>query len=42
MKKKFASNYTFNKEKVDEKFAVKFKKPPQDYKGKPGKWFESN
>jgi len=27
-------------EAVSDRFAVKFKKPPTEYRGKPGKWFE--
>jgi len=26
--------------RIRERFAIKFKKPPVEYKGKPGKWFE--
>ncbi len=42
MKKQFASSFSQDGERVDDKFAVKFKKPPVAYKGrdKPGKWFE--
>lgn len=42
MKKQYVSSFTRNREKVDDKFAVKFKKPPTAYRGggKPGKWFE--
>ncbi len=43
MKKQFISSFSRNGEAVDDMFAVKFKKPPSDYKGaeKPGKWFEA-
>lgn len=42
MKKQFANSFSRNGESVDDKFAVKFKKPPVAYKGadKAGKWFE--
>ncbi len=42
MKKQFISSFSRNGEEVDDKFAVKFKKPPAEYKGadKKGKWFE--
>ncbi|MFH0956740.1 MAG: HD domain-containing protein, partial [Candidatus Aenigmatarchaeota archaeon] len=42
MKKQFVKALTRDGETVDEKFAVKYKKPPSEYKGadKKGKWFE--
>ncbi len=42
MKKQYVSALTQQGEKVDDRFAVKFKKPPVAYKGggKQGKWFE--
>jgi len=42
MKKQNISSFSRNGEVVDDKFAVKFKKPPAEYKGadKKGKWFE--
>ncbi len=42
MKRQYVSSFSQSGEKVDDKFAVKFKKPPVDYRGrdKPGKWFE--
>jgi 3'-5' exoribonuclease len=41
-KKQFVKALTQDGEAVDEKFAVKYKKPPSEYKGtdKKGKWFE--
>jgi 3'-5' exoribonuclease len=42
MKKQFVSSLSQNGEIVNDKFAVKYKKPPTEYKGaeKKGKWFE--
>jgi 3'-5' exoribonuclease len=42
MKKQYVSSFSHDGERVDDKFAVKFKKPPVAYRGrdKPGKWFE--
>ncbi len=42
MKKQSVSSFPKNGDDVDDKFAVKFKKPPVAYKGagKTGKWFE--
>ena len=40
MKNQFVSDIFEDGKAVNTMFAVKFKKPPRDYKGKPGKWFE--
>jgi len=42
MKSQYTNSFSQTGEKVDTKFAVKFKKPPVPYKGggKQGKWFE--
>jgi 3'-5' exoribonuclease len=40
MKNQFVSSLSQSGEKVEDRFAVKFKKPPVSYKGKAGKWFE--
>ena len=40
MKNQYANSFSQNREKVNDRFAVKFKKPPVSYKGKKGKWFE--
>lgn len=42
MKKQYVNSFSQEGERVDDKFAVKFKKPPVAYRGrdKPGKWFE--
>lgn len=42
MKKQFVSSFTRDGEAVSDKFAVKYKKPPSEYKGadKKGRWFE--
>jgi 3'-5' exoribonuclease len=42
MKKQYVNSFSQNGQRVDDKFAVKFKKPPVAYRGrdKPGKWFE--
>ncbi|MBN2330917.1 MAG: HD domain-containing protein [Candidatus Aenigmarchaeota archaeon] len=42
MKKQYVNALTQDGDRVDDKFAVKFKKPPVSYRGsdKPGKWFE--
>jgi len=40
MKEQFTTDLFENGKAVNSMFAVKFKKPPVDYRGKPGKWFE--
>jgi 3'-5' exoribonuclease len=40
MKEQFTTDLFENGKAVNSVFAVKFKKPPVDYRGKPGKWFE--
>ena len=42
MKKQYVNSFSQDGNRVDDNFAVKFKKPPVPYRGrdKPGRWFE--
>ena len=40
MKNQYISDCLKDGIEIKSEFAIKFKKPPVDYKGKPGKWFE--